>query len=339
MRQPNPSPLTARVPWLAEHPRVVQFVQKLMDDRAPNLAVLLAWGALSTLFPAVLGLLALAGLVLQDPQRLDLLTSALFALLPEPAAATLRDVLARTRLNAGAAEVISVLLILFNGSNFFAGMESVFNLAYHVPDRNLILQRVVGAFVLFAVAALALVSTTAYSLGALLAAQSVPLSWLLPLEDVPLGAALLGAAIGGLVSLASAASLFLLLYRVLPHKRQTWRQALPGALVATVLLLVILQVFPLYLRFFGRGLEVYAVFGIFLVLMFWLYLLGLVLVLGAEINAFLEEPGRAAALAQTTAHAESGQVEVQRASGLIRTSATGTGQPGAGDAGADADAG
>ena len=330
MREQGPSAPDLPVPWLARYPRVGQFLRKLMDDRVPNLAVLLAWGALSTLFPALLGLLALAGLLLRDPQRLDQVTGALFALLPEPTAGTLREVLARIRPNAGVAELISVLLILFNGANFFAGMQSVFNLAYHVPDRNLVLQRVVGLLVLIGVLALALVSTTAYSLGAVLAAESGMLLALLPFA-LP-GRTLLGAGIGWLVSLASAAALFLLLYRVLPHKPQGWRQALPGALVATILLLVILQVFPLYLRFFGQGFEVYAAFGIFLVLMFWLYLLGLVLVLGAELNAFLEQPGRATALAQTTARAEIGQVEVQRSTGLIETRASGTGQTGPGDA-------
>ena len=142
------------------------------------------------------------------------------------------------------------------------------------------------------------------------------------------GRSVLGAIAGWLVSLISTAALFLVVYRVLPHKPQRWAQAVPGALLATVLFLVILQLFPLYLALFGQGFEVYAVFGIFLLLMFWLYLLGLVLVLGAELNAFLEEPGRAAALAQTTARAEVGEVEEQRtSSGLIETRATGTGQP------------
>jgi membrane protein len=315
------------IPWLSDrHPRMAQFVLKLVDDRVPNLAVLLAWGALSTLFPAVLGLLALAGLILRDPQRLDEFTGALFAILPEPAAGTLRDILARTRLNAGAAEIISVLLILFNGANFFAGMESVFNSAYHVADRNLLLQRVVGVLVLLAVAALAVISISAYSLSTLLAADSSALLSVLPFA-VP-ARNVLGAIVGWLVSLVSTGALFLLLYRVLPHKPQRWRQALPGALLATVLLLIILQVFPLYLTIFGQGFEVYAAFGIFLLLMFWLYLLGLALVLGAELNAFLEEPGRAAALAETTARAEVGDVDEQRTTRLIQTRATGTGQPG-----------
>jgi hypothetical protein len=58
--------------------------------------------------------------------------------------------------------------------------------------------------------------------------------------------------------------------------------------------------------------------------MFWLYLLGLVLVAGAELNAFLEEPGRATALAASKARAEKGQAEVHQAGGTVEAEATGT---------------
>jgi YihY family inner membrane protein len=92
------------------------------------------------------------------------------------------------------------------------------------------------------------------------------------------------------VSIGSALLTFLLLYVVLPNKRQSVRQALPGSLVAAVLFFLLLQVFPLYTAIFGRGFVAYAAFGVFLLLMFWTYLLGLVLVLGAELNAFLEVP-------------------------------------------------
>jgi uncharacterized BrkB/YihY/UPF0761 family membrane protein len=54
-----------------QNSRAGQFWNAVMDDRAPNLAVLLAWGTLNTLFPLVLGIVAIAGFVLRDPQRLD----------------------------------------------------------------------------------------------------------------------------------------------------------------------------------------------------------------------------------------------------------------------------
>jgi hypothetical protein len=118
--------------------------------------------------------------------------------------------------------------------------------------------------------------------------------------------------------------MFLLLYKILPNKPQGWQQTLPGALLATVLFFVILQVFPLYLAVFGKGFQAYAAFGVFLLLMFWVYLLGIVLVLGAELNAFLEEPGRSTALAETKAKAEKGQVAVEQQPGQVQTEATGS---------------
>jgi uncharacterized BrkB/YihY/UPF0761 family membrane protein len=79
---------------------------------------------------------------------------------------------------------------------------------------------------------------------------------------------------------------FLLLYRLLPNDNQGWRDVMPGTLLSSVLLLVVSQVFPLYVRLFPPN-HAYAVFGVFLVFTFWLYLDGFVFVLGAELNAFL----------------------------------------------------
>jgi hypothetical protein len=56
----------------------------------------------------------------------------------------------------------------------------------------------------------------------------------------------------------------------------------------------------------------------------WLLGLGLVLVAGAELNAFLEEPGRATALAASKARAEKGQAAVPQAGGRVQAEATGT---------------
>ena len=301
-----------------QNSRAGQFLKKVMDDRAPNLAVLLAWGTLNTLFPLVLGILAIAGFVLRDPQRLDQLTSALFAVLPQEAATALSNILTTTRESAGAASVVSILLLLFSGSNFFANMEMVFDIVYHVQDRNIVMQRLLAVVMLVMVTALLLVSTTAYSLGNLIG--SLPIG--LPVGPV------LGRIVGWSISIISAILMFLLLYKILPNKPQGWKQTLPGALAAAVLFFVILQVFPLYLVIFGKGFQAYAAFGVFLLLMFWLYLLGLVLVIGAELNAFLEEPGRSTTLAEATAKAEEGQVALQQTTRSVEAVATGSAAPG-----------
>jgi membrane protein len=298
--------------------RAGQFLKKVQNDRVPNLAILLAWGTLNTLFPLVLGMLAISGFVLRDPQRLDQFSGALTSLAPGQAATTLRDILSSTRESAGAASIISIALLLFSGSNFFANMQMVFNLAYHVEDRNFIFQRLLAVVMLFIVTALLLISTTAYGLGNTIG--SLPIA-------VPVGP-VLGRAVGWSVSILSAIIMFLLLYKILPNKPQGWRETLPGALLATVLFFLILQVFPLYLAIFGKGFQAYAAFGVFLLMMFWVYLLGIVLVLGAELNAFLEEPCRSTALAETKAKAEKGQVATQQSGAGVQTEAVGSAEAG-----------
>lgn len=305
--------------------KVGEFLRKVLNDRAPNLAVLLAWGTLNTMLPLILGILSIAGFILRDQQRLDSLSSTMFAVLPTQAAETLQGILTTTRQNAGAAGIVSLVLLLLTGTNFFANMQMVFNLAYHVADRNLIMQRVVALIMLVIVTALLLISTTAYGLGNALG--SLPIA--LPVGPV------LGRLIGWAISLVSAVLMFLLLYKVLPNKPQSWKQALPGAGAATVLFFIILQVFPLYLAVFGKGFQAYAAFGVFLLLMFWLYLLGLILVIGAELNAFLEDPGRSAALAETTMRAEKGDVAMRQKGGEVEALATGS----APEAGQDSAAG
>ncbi len=115
--------------------------------------------------------------------------------------------------------------------------------------------------------ALLLLSAVAYSVGGLLGSASDAVARALLLEVPARG--LVGLLIGYAVSILSTLVTFLLLYRVLPNKRRSFGQVLPGSLLAAGLFFVLLQVFPLYTSLFGRGFEAYAIFGMLLLLMFW----------------------------------------------------------------------
>jgi membrane protein len=253
-----------------------------------DLATLIAWGTLSTVFPVLLGIMAVAGVLLQDPERSARLSATLVQLVPAEAALPLEAILENARRDAGTWGLVGLVLLLFNGSNLFANMQSVFNRAYRVPHRGFVGSRLISLFMLVIATALLLLSAVAYSLGSLLGSASEAMARALPFELPARGPAVL--LIGYALSILSALLTFLLLYRVLPNKRQTFAQVLPGSLLATGLFFLLLQLFPLYTTLFRRGFEAYAIFGMLLLLMFWMYLLGLVLVLGAELNAFLDSP-------------------------------------------------
>jgi membrane protein len=306
-----------------------RFVKKVLDDRAPNLAIILAWGTLNTMLPLLLGILSVAGFLLRDPQRVQTITDQLISVLPQSAAETLQGIITPLAENAGKAGIISALLLLFTGSNFFANMQSVFDLAYHVPDRNFVVQRVIALVMLVIVTVLVIIATTASGLAGLVSSIGIAAP----------GGPVVAVVIGWLVALLSLFVLFALLYWILPNVKQGWRNVLLGALLATVLTLLISQVFPLYLKFFGGGFAVYQAFGTFLVLTFWLYLLGLVMVLGAELNAFLEAPERSTALAEAQMQAQTGKATQEPTSEGVAAVAVGRSSPGIDGSPPDGDAG
>lgn len=293
--------------------RAGQFFKKISDDELTNLAALIAWNTLSTILPLLLGILALAGLVLRDPTRLDQVYNALLAVLPANTTSMLSPALDSVQHQAaGPAGIIGVVLLLINGSSFFSNLENVFDRAYHVPMRNVVMQRVVGLIMLLVVTALLLLSITALGIGGLIG--SLPLG--LPVGPV------LGRVVSWSISAIATLLMFLLVYRVIPNAKQGWRAAVPGTVLSVVAFFVILMVFPLYVKLFPPN-QAYATFGIFLVLMFWLYLLGITFVLGVEINAFLLEPNRAVALAEATNQAQQGQAQVQAEGGQVEAHTTG----------------
>ena len=267
---------------------LARFVAKFRADGGMDLATLIAWGTLSTVFPVLLGLAALAGVVLQDLDRSMQLATTLLQLVPAEAALPLGALLEDTRRHAGRWGIVGLVLLILNGSHLFANLQSVFDRAYRVPHRGFVAARLISLLMLVIATALLLLSAVAYGLGAFLGSASDGVVRALPF-DVP-ARGLAGRLLGYVVSLVSALVTFLLLYRVLPNKRQTFAQVLPGSLLAAGLFFALLQVFPLYTTLFGRGYEAYAAFGILLLLMFWAFLVGIVLVLGAELNAFLDAP-------------------------------------------------
>jgi membrane protein len=293
------------------------FIKKVLDDQTPNLGALIAWGTLSTMLPLLLGMLSIAGLVLRDQQRLDKVYNALGAALPFAAASPITDVLDSMRQGSAApAGVIAVVLLLISGSSFFVNMASVFDQAYHVQGRNMVVERLIALGMLILTAALLVVSTIAAGLTSVV--SNLP-------GTLPVGP-LLGQVIGWSVTIVSVFVLFLLIYRILPNAQQTWAGVLPGAGLALVLVLVVSQVFPLYATLFPPN-HAYAVFGVFLVLTFWLYILGIVLVLGAELNAFLEQPTRSVALAEATASAQRGGAQYDQETGNVEAADEGERRP------------
>jgi membrane protein len=79
-----------------------------------------------------------------------------------------------------------------------------------------------------------------------------------------------------------------LVYYFAPDAKQEWVWLTPGSLIATGLWLVVSLLFKLYISFFGNYNETYGSIGAVIMLLTWLYLSGLAILFGAEVNSEIE---------------------------------------------------
>jgi membrane protein len=79
-----------------------------------------------------------------------------------------------------------------------------------------------------------------------------------------------------------------ILYYYAPEARQKFRWILPGALTSTILWLGASSLFRLFVRDFGTYNKLYGSLTAVIILMIWLWLSGLIFLLGAEINALMK---------------------------------------------------
>lgn len=257
-----------------------RFVRKYQEDDADTLAALIAFSAVFSLFPLLLGLLTFVGIVLQDQARLDALTTAIQQQFPE-GVAELLTFLRETREISGALGLLSVLGLLWAGAALVGSMARAFNRFYRVPDRGFLRQKLVELLVILLFLVLTVVAVVGSSAAAILAELGEELLARLRMEGLPLLHV-----VGPLLSFVSGLGLFLVLFSIVPNVSLTPRMVWPGALLSTVLFLVILQVFPLYVQLFGGGFEAYKTLGILPLLLTWFYMLARIIVLGAAVNAF-----------------------------------------------------
>ncbi len=87
-----------------------------------------------------------------------------------------------------------------------------------------------------------------------------------------------------LVALTGSVGLIALIYHMGTPIRQPWRQVLPGAIAATAMWFVTTLAFGWYITRFANYSQVYGSLGAGIALLFWLYIVSLSVLFGAEFN-------------------------------------------------------
>jgi membrane protein len=165
--------------------------------------------------------------------------------------------------------LVGSVTLLWGSLKLFRGLDTAFSEVYGADDENGLVEQVTDGLVVLVAIATAIAVTVVATL-----ALSV-------LSFVPLIEYLDSAIL--LVGLVLA---FLPMYYVFPDVDVSVREVLPGVIVAAIGWTVLQGLFQVYLALSGKGGEVSVFTGV-LVLLTWLYFSGLVLLVGAVVNAVL----------------------------------------------------
>ena len=265
-------------------------VTEYKRDDVGGLAAEMAYHFIFALFPFLIFLATVAGMVgraIRQDQLLDDIMNSLYAQMPAATAEALREPLAQVlgqrgneALSIGAA--VGLVLALWSASAGVATIMKAFNRAYGVSEtRGFFKEKAIALGLTLMLSLLLIVGMVSLTLGSDL------IQW--AGGAIGLGGAtqLVLQIVRIVLGLAVIVLAFSLLYWQAPNVRQQFRWISPGTLLATLALIVLSLGFGLYVNLVGAAsyAKTYGTaFGLILFLYF-LYLSSQVIVLGAEFNA------------------------------------------------------
>lgn len=259
-----------------------RLYEKISDDDILGNAAQVAFYFSFAIFPLLLFLMSLLGLILNDKEDLQ---NELFLLLsqvmPTSAFELVRDTLNEVTSNASGSKLtIGILITLWSASAGIDNMRGTLNEVYNLKEtRSWIRAKLTSLALTIGVGILILTALGAIVYG------SEFLDSVLPLDSFIVLEALEWIAILVLVLLA-----FALIYNFAPnHAPLEWKWISPGALIGVVLWIILSGGFRLYLRYFASYAATYGSLGAMIILLLWLYLTAFVILLGGAINAILDE--------------------------------------------------
>lgn len=284
---PDPnSPLHLPPPdWKAS---VKRAAREFKEDRATLTSAGMAFYWFLAVFPAMVAIVGLLGLVNASGAAIDTITGAVNRALPGQAASVLTDAVQSSTTQSGGASLVATLiglgLAVWSASAGMVGLQMGLDIAYDVEsDRTFVKKRLVAVELLAAMLVLGGLATTLIVFGA-------PLGDALR-DNLPFGSAfvLLWTVIRWVLGLATLVLLFAAIYYLAPNRDSPrWVWVSPGGILAAVIWLVASLGFSFYVSSFGKYAQTYGSLAGVVVLLLWLYLTGLALVLGGEVNAELE---------------------------------------------------
>lgn len=265
---------------------VRRTVHEVIEDNILGLAAQTAYYFFFSLFPILLFITPLIGMLI-DPRRvIAWLELQLGQTVPPETLQMLTDIVQDVVLSEGAPGLASVgaLLALWAGSNVFNTLADALNHAYDVTENR--------SWWKTRLMAIAMVMLSALVLGVgfvtLIAGRQI-ISFVAGLAGLSSGQELAWTLVQYSVSVGLLIVLAFLTLYLLPNIRQRKRLVLAGSVVTTALWIGATMLFRIYVVNFGNYNQTYGTIGAVIVLLTWMYLSMLVVLIGGELTSELHK--------------------------------------------------
>lgn len=275
----------SRVSGWRRHPAVavpLDALHGLVLHDGFDLAASIAFSALLALFPFLVFLFVLGGLV-SGHEALDMLVNFLFRLMPSDVAHTLAPVIVEvvTKPPSGLVPV-SLVFALWVAASALDALRLSLNHAYNITEGRwmwqLKLQSIVfvlfGSCFLLVIAFIVVVGPFLWHVVAAVLSLPVANGGLLILGQYAVGAVLISFGVA-------------LIHLMLPMHRLELREVLPGAIATSVLWLIAAALFTLYLSRLADYGATYGTLGGVVITLVFFYMSAVIFIYGAEFNASL----------------------------------------------------
>jgi len=263
-----------RVPrWLRRFWRIA------WDSNITGLSAMLAYNMLLGIIPIALLGLFLAGQVLSSFAVQRSVLTDLQEVFPGTAQTTLNSLLGEITHSTTSTGVLGLIASLWLGSSFWGALDTAFARIYGCPSRRWLEQKrfalsMLGVVLVFMVATVA-VPTVQSILRA--GANDLPFDLAHVAAFVYAGSLAFG--------IALVFGCLTIIYLRVPNRRMPWRGVWPGAPAATLAIAVIDYAFPVYLSSISTIARFGTTIVFVLITLGWFYVLGLIILGGAIINA------------------------------------------------------
>ncbi|CAN5288132.1 N/A [soil metagenome] len=261
-------------------PLVKKTLREIGKDRIPSLAAETAYYFFFSLFPLLLFLTPLLGLIGNGQELMDALIGRLATTLPPDALSLLRRTLTEIITSSGGAGVMSVGVLLagWSGSSIFGTLMDALNVAYDVSETRSLSRRIalrLGCLLLSG--AIVLAATFVFLDGEIISAWA---GRTFHLGEA--GVALL-TALQLVLAVSLVVALCIALFKLLPNVQQRWSHVVIASVATTMLWIVATLIFRLYVQHFGSFNKTYGTIGGVIALLSWMYYTMFVVLSGGEL--------------------------------------------------------